>query len=141
MRGIFFTLDVALALFFLTLAFSSYGDVQAIRGVSLDMMPKLAGQDILNAMEKTHFLVDVSDGKKSQGDVENLVRQLLPANLAGNFSITAYRFTSGAFEQRLQINGSTGPFSTPFATTRRVAFIPRKDDDYYILAELTVGFK
>ncbi len=141
MKGIFFTLDIALALFFLTLVFYSYGDGRQIHGVSLDIAPKLVGQDALNAMEKTGFLADVANGKKNQSDAVNFVRQLLPVNMVSNFSITVYNFQSNSFQQVLQLNGSTGSLSAPFATTQRVAFIPAKGDDYYVLAQLTVGFK
>ncbi len=139
MRGIFFTLDMALALFWLATVFS--GQIAMSQsGSAMDISTKLVGQDVLNAMDKTDFLRDVAQGSKNANDVQTYLSEVLPVNMAANFSLIAYEYNSD-FQVSRAINASTGNVNMPYSVTRRVTFVLDKSEDLYVITELRVGFK
>ncbi|MFH0714022.1 MAG: hypothetical protein V1722_05640 [Candidatus Micrarchaeota archaeon] len=139
-RGIFFTLDVALCMFFLIMIFSAQADLLTYNSPSLDVSHKLIAENTLNTMEKSDFLNEIANGQKTQSEVQTYLTEVLPSNVAAEFSQRTYKYNSG-FQLYRTVNTSVGTVSTPFSFTKRVGVIPRKGDDYYIVTELKVGFK
>ena len=138
MKGFFFTLDVAVALFFLTIVLAAplYQAPLQSHGV----IQKSIGQDILNTMEKTGFLADAGQGKKTDNEVKTYLAELIPLPYAGNLSISSYKYNNG-FQFSRGTNVSTANFGAPFSSTKRIVIVPKKGDDDYIVAQLVIGFK
>ncbi len=134
-----FTLDMAVAMFFLVIILQSQSGLYLSQSNSQQIGGKSIGEDILNVMEKTGYIDQVAGGGVSSNAVASYMREMLPPTMNANFSLTSYRYASD-FEVRRSVNSSTGTFSTPFTASRRVTLIPRNGDDDYILTEIRVGY-
>ncbi|MFH1247073.1 MAG: hypothetical protein V1644_01710 [Candidatus Micrarchaeota archaeon] len=139
MRGQFFSLDLAVGLFFLVFILQNQANLQLIESPSNDIALKTVGQDILNAMEKTGYIDKISQGEVSSNEVKSYVGQLLPLAMAANFSLVAYEY-DGEFNEKRTVATSTGAIYAPYAVAKRVALVPRKSGDYYAIAQITVGY-
>lgn len=138
MKAFFFTLDMALALVLLVVIFSSQSDLQLSSSISHSLSPKLAGQDILNSMEKTGFLQETGRGQRSETDVRNYLNEVLPSHLSANASFVTRRFNNGDFNVVRTLNVS-GVVRLPIATARRVTVLSTRDE--YVFAEIVVGYR
>ncbi len=139
-KGFFFTLDMAIALFLLAVILSGQSDLQMKQSVSNDLVTKQVGQDVLNVMEKTGFLDGVALGSKSQNDVLIYLNEVVPSNMAANFSLTSYKY-NGGFTIDRSMNVSTTSISQPFSSTRRITLVSQSGDYRYVITDLRVGYK
>ncbi len=137
-KGFFFTLDMALALFFIVVILSSQAEMHSRQSASSDLATKQTGQEILNAMEKTGFIDEVALGSKSATDVRDYLLQVTPVTMATSFSLTSYRYEQGFTVDR-SINASTGS-PRIFSVSRRVTLVPITNDERYVVVELRVGY-